>query len=349
MFKKKGSNNWWISIDGKNMTTGTPNKGLAQKIESKVRLGLAGSEHFQQRKDSNITISELLDMYDQKHSTLNKSEAVRKNETYMIRRFRNSMGKIKAKTLTPEMIEQYMGDRRTEGKVVRLKNGKLKRTGDISEVTIHHEMNLVRHAFLLAKTKWRILNHTPFEFVTLPKGDKQRKRFMSVQEADKVVSECPDWLRPMVVIGLDTGLRISNIACLKWSQVDLFQRVINIPKTKNDDPVCIPMTDRVFVLLKEFQKESKVSINWVLGKPYKRNQISKGFKRVIRKLGMDEEITFHSIRHTFCSHMAIQGANLNDIATLAGHRDLRSAKRYSHLNTERKREVIKQLEMSRKM
>ncbi len=351
MFKKKGSKNWWIKIRHRGKiiekSTETSNKELAKKIEAKVRVDIIEEKYFNVRKSKNLTIAELLDLYDQKHSAIKKKPQVRKNENFLIKRFRELLGKEKAKNLFPSRIEEYMVQRRNEGKRSIKPNGEVRRTGGISDVTLHHELSLVKHAYYLA-IKWGILKHNPFDSVTLPKGDKQRTRYLSIEESIIVVKESPDWLRPMIIFGLDTGLRLTNICELNWNQIDFFSKTIHIEKTKNKAGVCIPMTERVLQTLKDLRKDDSFPIDWVFGKKYKRDQVSKAFKRVCRRVQLDD-VTFHTLRHSFCSHLAINGANLNDIASIAGHKDLRSARRYSHLNNDRKREVIKGLEAGRQI
>ncbi len=61
----------------------------------------------------------------------------------------------------------------------------------------------------------------------------------------------PEWLKPIVTIARETGLRLSNIINLEWSQVNIFSRMINLATTKNGDPHSVPMTDNVLNILKK--------------------------------------------------------------------------------------------------
>lgn len=154
-------------------------------------------------------------------------------------------------------------------------------------------------------------------------------------------------MKPIVVVALGTGLRISNIIDLTWKQVDMSSRTICLEKTKNKKPVSIPMLDSVYETLVGLRQGSHVSLVRVFTKPsgesYNRHEVSRAFKAVCLGLGM-KDMNFHGLRHTFCSWLAIEGANPADIASLAGHADLQTTMRYSHLNHERKKEVIKRLE-----
>jgi integrase len=81
------------------------------------------------------------------------------------------------------------------------------------------------------------------------------------------------------------------------------------------------------------------------------NEVSNAFQRVVDRLGFNKgvtdrrhKVTFHTLRHTFCSHLAIQGETLQTIAELAGHKTLQMVKRYSHLSEDHKRSAALNLE-----
>jgi integrase len=78
--------------------------------------------------------------------------------------------------------------------------------------------------------------------------------------------------------------------------------------------------------------------------------VSKTFERVVEDLGLNrgvddarDKVVFHSLRHTFCSWLAINGEPLRVIQELAGHKSIAMTERYSHLSPDRKREAIKRL------
>ena len=334
MYKRGGK--WWVKIRHEGRTiqrsTGTGEKRLAQKIEAQVRAELTKGQYFKTRKGEKITVQDLMEIYFEKHSKVNKCEYTQKNEGRLSKRILEHFGDLYLNHVTPTHIESFITSRGRDG---------------VSDTTIHHELALMKHAFKLALKKWDLIDVTPFDKVTLPKGDKQRTRFLTREEADQVLAASPEWLTPIIIVALNTGLRISNLTFLTWKQADVFNRTIHIEKTKNGKPVSIPMTDQVYKTLNELRRGNNVSLAWVFprpdGKPYYRDSISKAFKRTCREVGIND-ITFHGLRHTFCSWLAIEGANPVDIAALAGHEDLKSTMRYSHLNQERKREVIKRLE-----
>ena len=63
------------------------------------------------------------------------------------------------------------------------------------------------------------------------------------------------------------------------------------------------------------------------------NDIKTSFNKAKKKAGLDEEITFHSLRHTFCSR-ALDYMNIDDVKKFAGHSDIRTTQQYVHMNQE---------------
>ena len=111
--------------------------------------------------------------------------------------------------------------------------------------------------------------------------------------------------------------------------------IIDAQKMKNDDYLGIPLTDRVYEILRERQKVKCVSGNVFHdnGEPIYDRKVQRAFKQVLQKA----EITnfhFHDLRHHFCSALRQRGVDLHTIATLASHRDLRMTRRYAHLNVD---------------
>ena len=220
---------------------------------------------------------------------------------------------------------------------------KARRKDGVKDITINHELRLLRHAFNLAIRQWELVEETPFAKVTIPRGDVKRVRYLSEDEGKRLYKELPDWLKPIVIIARETGLRLSNIADLKWSQVNLFNKSIIIETTKNGDPLGLPMTDNVYRALKELNKVRRLDSDYIFGKegkPFRRWWISKSFKKVCQQAGI-ENLRFHDLRHDFCSKLVQRGVELYTVAILAGHRDIKTTQRYAHLCPDRLRFAVK--------
>ena len=58
--------------------------------------------------------------------------------------------------------------------------------------------------------------------------ENQRVKYFSSEEFHEILNHLVDWVKPIVLLGKNTGLRVSNLVNLKWSQVDLKKRLIII-------------------------------------------------------------------------------------------------------------------------
>ena len=212
---------------------------------------------------------------------MKKTKSTQETDVYLSKKLMIYFGDLYLNQVKPKVIEEYIEFRRKEG---------------VTDTTIHHELVSLKHAFKLGVTKWDLADNTPFDKVNLPRGDRQRTRFLTREEAAMILDHASDVIRPFIIVALDTGLRISNICNLTWKQADVFSRTIRIEKPKNGKPISIPMTDRVHETLNEIKKNSSISLAYFFpsadGLPSRRNFVSKSFKRICNELGI-RDISFH--------------------------------------------------------
>lgn len=115
------------------------------------------------------------------------------------------------------------------------------------------------------------------------------------------VTEEPDYSRDFLLIALFTGMRRNEIASLRWDYIDLDGRALHIPKTKNGDPLDLPLADFILKLLKE-RRESTGESPWVFpsnGRTGHLVETKKFTGRVAARSGV--EFTLHDLRRTFVS------------------------------------------------
>ena len=325
---------WWIKVShgGKKVETslGTSNRKLAQAIEAKIRTEIIEGSYFKKSKGNYITVTNLIDKYLAEHSRLNKGEITYRNDRYFSKRIVQHFGNQYLNDLKPIHISKFITQRRNDG---------------VGDVTINHELRLLRHAYNLAIHVWELVDETPFSKFKIPSGDVKRVRYLSQDEEGRLSDALPEWLKPIVTIARETGLRLSNIINLEWSQVNIFSRMINLERTKNGEPLSIPMTDNVHNILKTlyFVKENEYVFGLgKSGKPFNRNWVGKSFRITCKKAGIDN-FRFHDLRHDFCSKLVQMGADLYSVAGLAGHKDIKTTQRYAHLSPEKLRSTIQKL------
>jgi integrase len=173
------------------------------------------------------------------------------------------------------------------------------------------------------------------------KPDEETRLFIALDNNEK------HWLKSVVIVARETGLRLSNVCHLTWKQTDLFKRCIEIEKTKNGKPVWIPMSESAYAELTQLSRVRDLKSDRVFmvdGKPINRNWVSHVFKKTCLRAGV-ENFRFHDLRHDFCSRLIQAGQPLHVVAELAGHEDLSTTQRYAHLSPEMKRKAISSLDV----
>ena len=139
---------------------------------------------------------------------------------------------------------------------------------------------------------------------------------------------------------------------MKWQDLDFRNGVITIPDTKAGESQQAFMTNEVKdILLDRIPEDAKPTDFVFPGKGGKMQyKISDTFKRTVFDLGFNEgldpsdarnRVVFHTLRHTFCSWLAMQGTPLFTIQQLARHKTLSMTERYSHLLPDQKQDAVK--------
>ena len=143
----------------------------------------------------------------------------------------------------------------------------------------------------------------------------------------------------LMAVLFDTGMRISEALDLTLDNTDFDKNLITLHygETKNNDARSIPMTKRVVRLLSRVQTNDRYfTMNY--------NQANEEWVQVRSRIGMGKGDGIHSIRHTFCSRLSQNGTDMRVIQELAGHKDLSTTQRYTHLNPETLKTHIDKLE-----
>jgi integrase len=126
----------------------------------------------------------------------------------------------------------------------------------------------------------------------------------------------------LIIILLDTGARYGEIAKLKWEQIDLEKRTINLWRSKVSNESLLFMTKRVFeVLERRFRTESKTNTeNYVFcsndGGPRKNNNIA--IRKAFRRAGL-HDCTIHTLRHTHATRLIQNGLSIYEVRSVLGH------------------------------
>jgi integrase len=235
----------------------------------------------------------------------------------------------------------------------RLKTALLKK--GYSPATVKHCLVLIRQIYNKA-LKWGMYQGTnPVKGVEMPSIQNQKTRFLSREQAEKLLDSLSEMTRPdlhdMTLLSLHTGMRAGEIFNLRGNALDFQNDIIRIVDPKNKKTRHAYMTKKVREMLLKRKPDAPEKFVFPDRNGKKIISISQSFPKIIKKLGFNEGITdrrnlftFHSLRHTFASWLAMQGESLITIRDLLGHKTTAMTERYSHLIADHKRRAAELLE-----
>jgi len=119
----------------------------------------------------------------------------------------------------------------------------------VGPATVVRELNTVSHAIDTARREWDLyLPSNPCKLVKRPVPPKGRQRRLAEGEEQRLLDAADagrnSWMRSILIIAVETGMRRGEIVNLTWENVDLDRRVAHLPMTKNGESRNVPLSTR---------------------------------------------------------------------------------------------------------
>ena len=225
----------------------------------------------------------------------------------------------------------------------------------LSKAYINHIISLLGR--LINKgVEWGILHpiSSPTRRMQFRNADNPRERFLTAKEATCLLDGLA-FISPNVcaiaATSLRTGMRIGEILNLKVKDVDLEGKTISIDGKTGKRHAYLPDDFQVFFSYLDKPGDAYV-FSLPSGKPIPRKGVLAAFNHVVSAMGLNDgvnastssrKVVFHTLRHTFCSWLAIRGVPLYTIGKLAGHSKPDMTQRYAKLSPDAKREAIRHI------
>jgi len=342
---KSGKEIWYIdySYQGRRRRQKVgPSKQLAKLALSDVEVKIARGEWNLGKNE--ISLEKFLKEFDI-FSRVNHSPAsyIRyKNIVVNFEQFLKVRGESPSlSNLNPKLFEEFKVWRRT----TPLNKGIIAKSN-----TVNMELKTIRTMMNYA-IKWGYLKDNPTSGVNkLKVNDAKMPRFLSKVEVKLFLENCGDELYPVFFLLLNTGMRLGEVKFLNWKDVDIEQKIIRVqakefwrPKTGER---AIPMSDAVCNLFINLREKNTDDSEFVF--PGKGNgplsvKLRERLKTITRRCGFPDVTKVHTLRHTFASHMVMQGVDLPTLQKLLGHSDVQTTMIYSHLATGHLAEAMNKL------
>lgn len=191
--------------------------------------------------------------------------------------------------------------------------------------------------------EWKLFEgENPVTSVKLLKEPRQRLRFLEPEEEDRLLAECAEPLRTLILVGTNCGLRFKSEALtLRWEDIDAVRRTVTDQASyaKSGQTRTVSLNSVVLAALSRLPKISEFVFAKPSGKPY---HAIRGFRAACRRAGLTG-VTPHSTRHTFATRLVENGVDLRTVQELGGWATLSLIQRYAHVTTARKAEAVEGL------
>ncbi len=227
----------------------------------------------------------------------------------------------------------------------------------VSPKTVNHDMKTVKALFKAARRDQLVMDD-PTEFIETVKGrvDGNRRPF-TLDEVKRVLAVANDEWRSMIMFGLYTGLRISDVTMLRWSNIDLEKQEIALVVQKTSKPLILPIASPLVAHLESMPSSDdpraplhpKAHAIWEregrtgrLGNQFSELLIDAGLRKPSPK---DKEgkgqstrreaqaLSFHCLRHTAISLMKEAGIPESVVMAMVGHSSKEVSAKYTHVGS----------------
>lgn len=309
---KRGST-WWIDVvspSGERIrqSAGTDSKTLAQEFHDKLKAELWRIAKLGERPSRTWNDAVVRWLKEQSHkATIDDDKAhLRWLDKY-----------LGGKAL--EAINRALVDRLTQ---TRLDEG-------VSNATVNRTLEVLRAILRRCVNQWEWLDRAPF--VRMLKEPTRRIRFLSREEAQRLLRELPEHLADMAAFSLATGLRRANVTGLQWSQVDLVRRIawIHPDQAKARKAIAVPLNSEAVVLIRKWLGKHATHVFAFRGKPV--TQVStKAWYAALERAGI-QDFRWHDLRHTWASWHVQSGTPLFALQEMGGWESPEMVRRYAHL------------------
>lgn len=238
----------------------------------------------------------------------------------ILRRLTKQFGKQRISDITPQAIEKYLASLR---KTLAMS------TVEKIRVTLHR-------SFALAE-KWGLSGseRNPLKAVARPRFENKRERYLTGEEAAKLLKACAassnTMLLPIVHLLLLTGARKRELLDARWEHVSIERRAWLIPDSKTGKARYVPLSQAALDVIAGLPRHP--GCPWLVPNPETRqpfDNIKNGFATARKAAGLDG-LRIHDLRHSAASFMVNSGVDLYAVGRVLGHADHQSTMRYSHL------------------
>ena len=235
----------------------------------------------------------------------------------------------------------------------------------IDEFIIHLSQNTFENTSILRKISSislylkflkleKLIEENPSRFLIRPRTGMRLPIYLTVEEVEKFIdsfdSEKPCDIRDKALFELmySCGLRVSEICALNIEDIFFDERLVKVTG-KGDKQRLVPMGMRAIQNINEYLnngrsmlvksiKQNALFLNF-RGERITRKGIWKNLKTKMQLLGIRKDVTVHTLRHSFATHLVQNGADIRYVQNFLGHKSINTTEIYTHLDMHHIKEI----------
>ena len=260
---------------------------MAEAYLRKKKIEIDENRHLDVKRESTYTLKQFKERYLQWCEDIRQKTAYDKGVYFkpILAHFGED---VLLARITRADIEEYQAKRLALPGVRR-------RT--IKPATVNREIATLKHMFSKA-VEWKQVEISPARGIKMLKEINRRLRYLTAEECKTLLDACPTpTLRQVVELAINTGMRKGEILNLKWENVNLKDRYIELTIQKNGERSTVPLNQTVVDLLRSIPR--RLDSDYVFtgknpGEPY--YDLKRQFEDAIKAAKLDG-VTFHTLRH----------------------------------------------------
>lgn len=241
--------------------------------------------------------------------------------------------------ITKEDIEAYL--------VMLKKNG-------YTATSIARKLTAIKkfHNFCLQEYP-REIKDDPAKLISSSKRETHLPEVLSIEEIELLINAVDTTTdvgirnKAIIEVLYCTGMRISELTELKLAQIHLNQKYLIAYGKGNKERIC-QLGEEAIIALRKYIQDVRVKMVHVptdlcfvnyQGKHLSRNYIFRYIKELAKKANINKEISPHTIRHSFATHLLQNDVSLRMVQEMLGHENISTTQIYTHIESERLKEV----------